>query len=78
MCVPTAWVTGFDRKPPNPDGLCPQAEGAVLQANLSQVFIACASQVGTFGDLLGLFSWGSHMPLKGLLSDTATEFCWIF
>ena len=56
VCVPTAWVTGFDRKPPNPDGLCPQAEGAVLQANLSQVFIACASQVGTFGDLLMLGS----------------------
>ena len=56
VCVPTAWVTGFDRKPPNPDGLCPQAEGAVLQANLSQVFIACASQVGTFGDLMMLGS----------------------
>lgn len=56
VCVPTAWVTGFDRKPPNPDGLCPQAEGAVLQANLSQVFIACASQVGTFGNLLMLGS----------------------
>ena len=56
VCVPTAWVTGFDRKPPNPDELCPQAEGAVLQANLSQVFIACASQVGTFGNLLMLGS----------------------
>ena len=56
VCVPTAWVTGFDRKPQNPDGLCPQAEGAVLQANLSQVFIACASQVGTFGNLLMLGS----------------------
>lgn len=56
VCVPTAWVTGFDRKLQNPDGLCPQAEGAVLQANLSQVFIACASQVGTFGNLLMLGS----------------------
>ena len=40
----------------DPDGLCPQAEGAGLQANLSQVFIACASQVGAFGDLLMLGS----------------------
>ena len=51
VCVPTAWVTGFDRKAQNPGELCPQAEGAVLQANLSQVFIACASQVGAFGGL---------------------------
>ena len=26
--------------------MCPQGKGAVLQANLSQVFIACASQAG--------------------------------
>lgn len=32
-------------------GLAPQAHGALLQANLSQVFIACASQVGVSGEL---------------------------
>lgn len=46
VCVPTAWLSGFDQRQWNQDGLAPQAEGAILQANLDQVFIACASQVG--------------------------------
>lgn len=46
ICVPSAWITGFDAKRWDAEGLCPQAHGAVLQANLNQVFIACASQVG--------------------------------
>jgi N-carbamoylputrescine amidase len=46
VCVPTAWLAGFDRRQWNAAGLAPQAEGAILQANLDQVFIACASQVG--------------------------------
>jgi N-carbamoylputrescine amidase len=46
ICVPTAWLAGFDRRQWNENGLAPQAEGAILQANLDQVFIACASQVG--------------------------------
>ena len=50
ICVPTAWLPGFDSEKWDSEGLCPQAHGAVLQANLSQVFIACASQVGTFGE----------------------------
>jgi predicted amidohydrolase len=48
ICVPTAWLPGFDAERWDADGMCPQAIGAVLQANLSQVFIACASQVGAF------------------------------
>lgn len=51
ICVPTAWLRGFDSVRWDAAGLCPQAHGAILQANLSQVFLACASQVGTFGDL---------------------------
>ncbi len=51
ICVPTAWVTGFDRERWDAHGLAPQALGAVVQANLSQVFIACASQAGSNGDL---------------------------
>jgi predicted amidohydrolase len=47
VCVPTAWLTGFDAKRWDADGFCPQARGAQLQANLDQVFIACASQAGT-------------------------------
>jgi predicted amidohydrolase len=51
ICVPTAWVTGFDKERWDANGLAPQAHGALLQANLSQVFIACASQVGASGEL---------------------------
>lgn len=51
ICVPTAWIRGFDRRGGSRDGLIPHAQGALLQANLSQVFIACASQAGHHGDL---------------------------
>jgi len=55
ICVPTAWVPGFDAERCDDEGMCPQAHGAVLQANLNQVFIACASQCGVAGafDFLG-------------------------
>jgi predicted amidohydrolase len=46
ICVPTAWVPGFDQQRWDRDGFCTQARGAQLQANLDQVFIACASQAG--------------------------------
>ena len=51
ILVPTAWVRGFDHPEAAADELIPQAQGALLQANLSQVFIACASQVGVHGKL---------------------------
>ena len=51
ILVPTAWVAGFDRQRWDAEGYCPQARGAMLQANLSQVFIACASQAGSNGRL---------------------------
>lgn len=56
ILVPTAWLTGFDQVKWRDDGLAPQAEGAVLQANLNQVFMACASQAGERGDLFFLGS----------------------
>jgi predicted amidohydrolase len=46
VCVPTAWLPGFDQQRWDSAGYCPQARGAVLQANLDQVHIACASQAG--------------------------------
>jgi len=46
VCVPTAWLSGFDRQRWDSEGYSPQARGAVLQANLDQVHIACASQAG--------------------------------
>ncbi|MGH2393072.1 MAG: nitrilase-related carbon-nitrogen hydrolase, partial [Candidatus Limnocylindria bacterium] len=49
VCVPTAWVVGFDQSRWDAGGLCPQAHAVIQQANLDQVFIACASQAGTRG-----------------------------
>jgi predicted amidohydrolase len=50
ICVPTAWLPGFDSERWDAEGFCPQARGALLQANLDQAFIACASQFGDGGD----------------------------
>jgi predicted amidohydrolase len=49
IAVPTAWVRGFDPKPRDAMGYIGQARGAILQANLNQVYIACASQCGRVG-----------------------------
>ena len=46
VCVPTAWLPGFDDMRWDERGLAPQAAGAIVQANLDQVFIGCASQAG--------------------------------
>ena len=51
VAVPTAWVTGFDKRSWDSEEYCPQARGAVVQANLNQVTIACASQAGSNGDV---------------------------
>ncbi len=55
ICVPTAWLPGYDQQRWDADGMSPQGRGAELQANLNQVFIACASQAGIHGqcDFLG-------------------------
>lgn len=45
--VPTAWVGGFDQTPCDAEGFITQARGAVVQANLNQTYIACASQSGS-------------------------------
>jgi predicted amidohydrolase len=50
VVVPTAWVAGFDRKPPA-GGSIGQVDGALVQSNLNQLFIACADQVGAVGDV---------------------------
>ncbi|MGH2908850.1 MAG: nitrilase-related carbon-nitrogen hydrolase, partial [Solirubrobacteraceae bacterium] len=38
ICVPTAWVPGFDQERSDREGFCPQARGAQVQANLDQVY----------------------------------------
>lgn len=79
VCVPTAWLPGFDDVRWDERGLAPQAVGAIVQANLDQVFIACASQAGASG---GLEFLGSSIvadphgrltcgPLPGLEEDRA-------
>jgi N-carbamoylputrescine amidase len=77
ILVPTAWLTGFDQVKWLDNGLAPQAEGAVLQANLNQTFIACASQAGTRGELDFLGSSVLVGPtgalILGPLSGTADE-----
>lgn len=49
IAVPTAWVGGFDRTAVSSSGSIGQVDGVLVQANLDQVFIACADQVGTEG-----------------------------
>lgn len=46
IAVPTAWVGGFDRNARDAMGFIGQARGAMVQANLNQVAIVCASQSG--------------------------------
>ncbi len=55
ICAPTAWLPGFDDERWDEHGFCPQARNALMQANLDQVYIACASQAGVSGgyDFLG-------------------------
>lgn len=55
ICVPTAWLPGFDKERWDDQGFCPQARNALVQSNLDQVYIACASQAGRSGnyDFLG-------------------------
>lgn len=50
VAVPTAWVPGFDRTAPT-ELRIGQVDGVIVQANLSQVYVACADQVGAEADL---------------------------
>ena len=61
ICVPTAWLPGFDRERWDEQGYCPQARSVVVQSNLDQVYIACASQAGPSGPY--------HFLGSSLLSD---------
>jgi predicted amidohydrolase len=73
ICVPTAWVTGFDQVRWDAEGMSPQGRAAEVQANLSQVFLAAASQVGDnegyefLGSSILVDPWGNRVigPLPG-------------
>ncbi len=47
ICVPTAWIVGFDELRWDSEGMSPQGRVSEVQANLNQVYIAAASQVGS-------------------------------
>lgn len=50
IAVPTAWVAGFDA-PPGDELRIPHVDGVVVQANLDQVHIAVADQIGVQDDI---------------------------
>ncbi len=50
ICVPTAWIVGFDELRWDAEGMSPQGRVTEVQANLNQVYIAAASQVGGHDD----------------------------
>lgn len=47
IAVPTAWVVGFDPSATPANARIGQVEGALVQANLNQVFVACADLCGS-------------------------------
>ena len=79
ICVPTAWLPGFDEQHWDAEGMSPQGRSTEVQANLNQVFIAAASQVGHHGgyDFLGSSILVDPMggrtigPLSGTEEDVA-------
>jgi N-carbamoylputrescine amidase len=46
IAVPAAWVAAFDQRPPDSQQSIGQVDAALVQANLSQVFVAAADRVG--------------------------------
>jgi N-carbamoylputrescine amidase len=56
VCVPSAWVGGFDAASDSRTHGCAQSDGAQLQANLNQVFVACAARSGIGQDMTFLGS----------------------
>lgn len=69
VCVPAAWVGGYDRRQPAGGRWPDQVTGLLMQANLNQVFIAAASFAGS-GRFLGssVIADPYGAPLVGPLS----------
>lgn len=53
IVVPTAWVSGFDAPVPPEAPTIGQLDGALVQANLNQVFVVCADLVGVYQGVNG-------------------------
>ena len=73
IAVPTAWVAGFDKAPRDGDGLIGQARGAIVQGNLNQVYVACASQSGQAGGIAFLGSSLIADPYGRILAGPLDE-----
>ena len=75
LCVPTAWIGGYDRRAPGPGNWPGQVTGLLTQANLNQVFIAAASFAGGGGRFLGssVIADPYGRPLAGPLSRDHEE-----
>jgi predicted amidohydrolase len=77
VCAPAAWVAGFDTVP---SGMPGQVQAAVVHANLNQVYVACASQVGQPGEhrflgcsvVVGPFGELTVGPLSSECPEVAT------
>lgn len=78
VAVPTAWVRGFDRAV-DPSGRIGQVDGVIVQANLNQLYLIVADQVGEtngsafLGRSLIVDPYGRPMvgPLSPDLAETA-------
>lgn len=73
IAIPTAWVGGFDPNPRDAMGFIGQARGAMVQANLNQVYMACASQGGQSGDLRFLGSSMVIDPFGDVVAGPSAE-----
>jgi N-carbamoylputrescine amidase len=75
VCVPAAWVTGYDRYAPPGARWPEQVTGLLTQANLNQTFIAAASFAGGEGRFLGhsVVADPYGAPLAGPLARDAEE-----
>ena len=51
VLVPTAWIGGFDRRPPGSTRQIGQIEAAISHADLNQVFVCCADHAGEVDDI---------------------------
>lgn len=79
ICVPTAWIVGFDEIRWDSEGMSPQGRVAEVQANLNQVYLAAASQVGSqngyefLGSSILIDPWGRRVlgPLPGQEEELA-------
>lgn len=75
VCVPTAWIGGYDRPQPGGARWPNQVTGLLTQANLNQIYIAAASFADGGGRFLGssVIAGPYGAPLAGPLTRDQEE-----